>query len=55
MTDDTPEPAAARPPKRRRVVYVEYDITDMTDTQVHALLLALASNRETSFHVEVEP
>ncbi|HSX23019.1 MAG TPA: hypothetical protein VLE97_09620 [Gaiellaceae bacterium] len=57
MTDDKSAETAApgEPKKRRRVVFVEYDVTDMSDAQVHALLLALASSRQASFHVEVDP
>ena len=45
----------AQPPaiKRRRVVFVEYDVSRMTEAQVEAILLALASCKDASFHIEV--
>lgn len=53
MTDVGDAKEAA--PRRRRIVFVEYDVTELTDAQVDAILLALASSRAVSFHVEVEP
>jgi hypothetical protein len=45
------------PPKtqrKRRVVFVEYDVTRMTEAQVDALLCALTSCKDASFRVEVK-
>ena len=43
-----------KPRRRRRVVFVECDVTSMTEAQVDALLLALASCKDASFRVEVK-
>jgi len=38
---------------KRRVVFVTYDVTRMTATQVDALLSAIASCQDADFRVEV--
>ncbi len=48
------KPAVEIIKKRRRVVFVEYDVTRMTEAQVDALLLALASCPGASFRVEID-
>ncbi len=45
----------AKPKQRhkRRVVFVEYDVTRMTEAQIDAILLALASCQNADFRIEV--
>jgi hypothetical protein len=46
----------AKPPRRRRVVVVEYDVTGLAPEQVDALLFGvLASGQNVSFKIEITP
>ena len=45
-----------KPPCKRKVVIVEYDVTHLTPEQVDALLFgALASCQDVSFKIEITP
>lgn len=49
----THDPAEQQPPRKRRVVVVEYDVTRLTAAQVDELLLrALVGDQDVSFRLE---
>lgn len=51
-----PAGKATEPPRRRRLVVVEYDVTRLTAAQVDELLLrALVGDQDVSFRIEDAP